>query len=301
MYKNPYQNLKEGKWYKTNFHTHAGTGAGTCGSNPVDKVVELYSMNNYDMLCISNHDIFTDTTAFTSDKIMMIPGVEYSQQGKEHILTIGVDRSLHEYNNQAAIDMTNEMGGFSIICHPNWEYKEWWSRENMLALKGYVGMEVINMLIYRLSGSGLAADTWDYLLSQGRLIYGFGNDDFHIPSDAARSFNMIYCAEKSFSAMKTAVESGAVCASSGLAPDYLQLEDNIIKVKAKFLTETYVDAFTYRFITKNGKVLSVQNGSEAEYELSGEKYVRVEVIGENGALLFFQPVYLSEAFELSKI
>ena len=26
MYKNPYENLNNGEWMKTNFHTHAGTG-----------------------------------------------------------------------------------------------------------------------------------------------------------------------------------------------------------------------------------------------------------------------------------
>ncbi len=294
MYTNPYQDLFGGKWFKTNFHTHAGTGVGTCGSNPIDKVVELYAKNQFDMLCISNHDIFSDTTAFTSDSIMMIPGVEYSQN--EHMLIIGVDKSLHEYDHQTAIDMTREMGGFVILCHPNWVHKEWWSWNKLLELNGFVGIEIINMLIYRLNGSGLATDTWDHLLSRGKLIYGFGNDDFHMYSDAARSFNLIYCKEKSFSAMKDATESGAFCVSTGLRPEYLFLKDNIIKVKAKFLTETYIDTFSYHFITENGKVISVQNGSNAEYKLSGEKYVRVEVIGENGAMLFFQPVYLTEAF-----
>lgn len=30
---------------------------------------------------------------------------------------------------------------------------------------------------------------------------------------------------------------------------------------------------------------------EARFTLTGESYVRVEVIGENGAMLFTQPVY----------
>lgn len=295
MYKNPYQNLKEGKWFKTNFHTHAGTGPNTCGSNSIDIVVPIYGMNRFDMLCISNHDIFTDTTAFTSEHIMMIPGVEYSQN--EHMLTIGVDKSLHEFDHQTAIDMTNEMGGFTILCHPNWTKKEYWSHEKLFSLKGFAGIEIINMLIYRLSGSGLATDTWDYALSKGKMIYGFGNDDFHSFTDAGRSFNLIYCEERSFCAMKNAVDSGAFCASTGLVPDYLLLDGNTIKVKAKFPTENYVDTFTYRFITENGKVLSVQNESYAQYTLSGEKYVRVEVIAENGAMLFFQPIYLTEAFD----
>ena len=39
------------------------------------------------------------------------------------MLTIGVDRSLHESVHQTAIDITNEIGGFTVLCHPNWEEK----------------------------------------------------------------------------------------------------------------------------------------------------------------------------------
>lgn len=294
MYTNPYNNLTNGKWCKTNFHTHAGTGPNTCGSNPTDKVVDLYRTLNYDMLCISNHDLFSDTSNFTDEKMLMIPGVEYSQN--EHMLTIGIHQSLHEMDHQTAIDNANNSGGFTILCHPNWIKKEYWAWEKLESLTSYIGIEVINMLIYRLNGSGLAVDTWDYLLSKGKLIYGFGNDDFHAVTDAGCSFNLIYCTERSYCSMKRAIDNGTFCASTGLYPEYFIFEDNTIKVKAKFPTETYVDTFTYRFIGENGKVLSVQNESFGEYKLDSEKYVRVEVMGENGAMLFFQPVFLTKAF-----
>jgi len=294
MYKNPYQNLTNGKWCKTNFHTHAGTGYKTCGVNPIDTVVDLYRKANYDMLCISNHNIFTDASDFSDENMLMIPGVEYTKD--RHMLTIGVNKSLHDEDYQTAINMTNDMNGFTILCHPNWPEKEYFSRERLNELSGYAGIEVMNRVIYRLSGSGLATDTWDYLLSQGKLIYGFGNDDFHILTDAARSFNLIYCDDLSYNSMKQAIDDGEFCASTGLYPEYLKLENDIIKVKVKFPIQTYIDTFTYRFITENGEVVSVQNGSFAEYKLNGEKYVRVEAIGENGAMIFFQPIYLTEKF-----
>jgi hypothetical protein len=288
-YVNPYENLTDGKWMKANFHTHAGTGPGTCGANPIDVVVNTYKHLKYDVLCISNHDLFTDTSEYTDDRILMIPGVEYSRS--EHMLTIGVDRSLHESVHQTAIDITNEIGGFTVLCHPNWGRKGYWSHDKMMSLQGYKGIEVLNMLIYRLSGSGLAADAWDYLLSNGRLVYGFGNDDFHAIPDAGRSFNVIFAKEPSFRALKESIDKGSFCASSGLYPEYLHLEDNIIRVKARYPIATYVDEFTYRFISENGKVLDVQFGKEGVYNLTGEKYVRVEAIGENGAMLYFQPVF----------
>jgi len=300
MYKNPYQDLdgdnSGGKWYKVNFHTHAGTGPNTCGSNSIESVLDVYKKIKFDMICISNHDLFTDTSKFTNRNILLIPGVEYSQI--QHMLTIGVNRSMHGFKHQQAIDATNGDGGFTILCHPNWTMDKHWRINDIVKFHGYTGIEVINMLIYRLGGSGLAADVWDKLLSMGKLVFGFGNDDFHILSDAGRSYNYIYCDERSVESMTDAVKAGRFCASTGLMPEYLKIKKGKIAVKAKYPEDTFINSFTYRFIGENGKILSVQTGGKAQYELDGEKekYIRIEVTGENGALLFFQPIWLEGAF-----
>ena len=181
MYVNPYDNLSGGRWIRTNFHTHAGTGAGTCGRNPVDAVAALYRELGYGALCLSNHDLYTDASAYSDGKMTLLDGVEYSP--RSHMLTVGIRRSLHELEHQPAIDETRKDGGFVILCHPNWQHKEYWPWADMDRLTGYLGIEIINQLIYRLSGSGLATDAWDHLLSSGRLVYGFGNDDFHLELD----------------------------------------------------------------------------------------------------------------------
>ena len=168
MYINPYENLNGGQWVKTNFHTHAGTGEGTCGKNPIDTVLNLYKELKYGALCISNHDLYTDTSLLSDDKLYMVQGVEYSAD--PHMLTIGVNKSFRGLPHQDAIDETSKQGGFTILCHPNWIQKEYWQHKTVEELHGFAGIEVINMLIYRLSGSGLATDTWDYMLKRGRLI-----------------------------------------------------------------------------------------------------------------------------------
>jgi len=57
------------------------------------------------------------------------------------------------------------------------------------------------------------------------------------------------------------------------------------------MKNSYVDTFTYRFVTEGGRYAAAVTGREARFTLTGESYVRVEVIGENGAMLFTQPVY----------
>ncbi|MCL2813729.1 MAG: hypothetical protein FWD23_03930 [Oscillospiraceae bacterium] len=293
MYCNPYQDLSGGQWIKTNFHTHAGTGKGTCGSNPIDTVLDLYRSQNYGALCISNHDTYTDTSALSDETLYLIQGVEYSAES--HMLTIGVGKSLHGLPHQEAVDETFRQGGFTILCHPNWIRKGYWPYDKIDALCGYAGLEIINMLIYRLSGSGLATDTWDYILKQGKLVFGFGDDDFHILSDAGRSYTDIYAKTKDFNGIKKAVDGGSFTASTGLGLEYLDLTGKTVKVKAKFPTETYIDSFEYRFVTENGTA-AVTYGKTGEYEIKGENYIRVEIVGENGMMLFTQPVYKKDFF-----
>lgn len=290
MYSNPYQNLSEGQWRKANFHTHAGTAPGTCGKHPIGAVTELYREAGFAFLCISNHDLYTDTSAYSDERMLLVDGVEYSK-ACSHMLTVGVQQSFHGLDHQAAIDETAKAGGFTVLCHPNWPMQGNWPWEDIDRLTGYAGIEVINMLIYRLDGSGLAVDVWDRLLTGGKLVYGFGSDDFHAMADGARSFNLIHSPEMTYGSMKAAIDRGAFCASTGLFPEYLLLEGDALTVKAKYPILTRANRFTYRFIGEGGMVLSEQKGESAQYKLNGERYVRVEAAGENGAMLFFQPVY----------
>ena len=292
-YCNPYDSLKDGQWLKTNFHTHAGTGEG-CGKHPLDMVLGLYRELKYGALCISNHDFCTDVSSLSDEQLYVMPGVEYSRD--RHMLTVGVNKSFHELSHQDAIDATIKQGGFTIICHPNWIVKEYWPHKNLEELQGFAGIEVMNTLIYRLYGSGRATDTWDYLLSHGKLIFGFGDDDFHAPFDAGRSYTDIYAKTKDFAGIKDAVDNGRFTASTGLSLEYLDVTaDNTIIVKAKFPTHTYINTFSYKFITENGEAAE-SYGETGVYKANGENYIRVEAIAENGAMLFTQPVYKKGAF-----
>ena len=69
MYINPYDNLDGGRWIKVNFHTHAGTGEGTCGRHDIDFVLGLYKELGYGAVCISNHDLYTDTSGLSNDDL----------------------------------------------------------------------------------------------------------------------------------------------------------------------------------------------------------------------------------------
>lgn len=290
MYINPYANIESLKCLKINFHTHGAIGANEHGFHTLDEIKSFYKELGFHAVCITNIDEYTET-GHLSDSLYFMPGVEYG--GARHMLTIGVRESFHACSHQEAIDKTKAAGGFTVLAHPNWMRQGYWPRQELDCLTGFIGIEVINMLIARFSGSALGTDAWDHLLSSGKLVWGFGNDDFVRFNDAGRSFNYVFAEKCDDAAIQDAVYRGRFVASTGLLLEYLVLEGDTIQVMAKHPVETYDNMLTYRFVGEEGEVKTTATADRASYTLHGEKYIRVEVESPNGMRLFCQPVYNS--------
>ena len=296
MYINPYckVNDKKGQWLKGNFHTHAGTGPDTCGAYEIDEVISLYKEAGYGVLSISNHDLLTDVGEYQQRYgMILLNAFEYSTD--PHMLCIHVNHMKKEAHQEAILNC-KQQGGFAVLCHPNWQRKEYWPWKDIDMLFGYCGIEIYNGLISRLSGSGLATDTWDYLLSQGKLVWGFGNDDFHRWYDLANAWTTLYCEGDAHEDVIQSINEGSFYASSGLILREFCFEDNTISISAA-AKDAYVKDYCYIFIRKDGEVLSRQQGESGQYHLKGhELYVRMQVISEHGAMLWTQPIYREELF-----
>ena len=291
-YSFPYAGIGVGEaCLRVNLHTHAGVcKPGKCGILPLEDVSAAYAAARYDTIAISNHDMYLPRE--DDYALPLLDAVEYS--ATPHMLQIGI-REFRELPHQAAIDFTRENGGFVILCHPNWGVPGYRCAEYdalLETLDGYTGIEIINPVIYRLSGSGLALDTWDSLLTRGKRVFGFGNDDFHLWQDTARAWNMIYAKSTDYADIREAVEAGRFYVSTGLALKECTLTDGVLRITAGWFTESYVKEFRYKLTGENGRLLAEIDADSAEFVLpEGESYVRVEVTGENGAKLYLQPIF----------
>ena len=297
MYINPYAEYPSGNpvTLRGNFHTHCGTGPFTCGLYEIDDVVHWYKEAGYGVLGITNHDCWKDVRHLESKyDIILLNGYEYSRDS--HMVCNDVTSDCSG-PHQVAIDQANNEGGFTIICHPHWQKEDYWDIRRLDQLKGYIGIEIYNTVIFRMDGSGLATDVWDHLLSQGKKVWGFANDDFHRWFDLARAWDVFWVKEKTKAAFDHALRTGSFYASSGLILHEFSFENNKLFLKATS-KETFVKTNRYIFIGEGGKVLKDMTEEFGEYQLTGkESYVRVQVISEHGAMLWTQPVYRKDVFE----
>ena len=291
MYKSTYEALKtgQGTWLKSNFHTHTGVcEPGKCGILPLDDVVDAYNKAGCNVLAISNHDRYI-LREKQYGNISIIDAVEYSTN--PHMLLIGVNE-FHDLPHQEAIDKAVTSGGFVILCHPNWQRREYFPNKLIDTLTGFTGLEIVNGVVHSLPGSGLALDTWDYILSQGRKVWGFGNDDFHLYNNIDRVYNMIYAKSSSYEDIKEAVINGCFYVSSGVALKEYSLEDNALFVKAGYLKETYINNFEYKITGADGRVLLKTEAEDLRFKIpASEPYVRIEVTADYGAKMYLQPVF----------
>lgn len=289
MFINPYEAFNPDVHpLRANFHLHAGLE----GDLNLKDVILSYKDAEYDVLTISNQYTMTDAEALEKELgITLINGFEYVDN--KDILVVGV-KSYFDGNQQTVIDECNRQGGFSVLAHPNFMEKRWWPQDEMSRLKGYIGVEIFNGVIFRMTGTGLATDVWDDLLSEDKLVWGFANDDFHCWYDMTKGWNMVLSKSNAHQDIMDAVRQGNFYASTGLWLKEFKLEGMTLRVRAS-AKDSYVSKYNYRFIGQNGQVLQETDGEIGVYTLTGEeKYVRVEALSEHGAMLWTQPVYDSQ-------
>ncbi|CAH8717880.1 CehA/McbA family metallohydrolase [Paenibacillus thiaminolyticus] len=292
--RNPY--AQEGVWLRGSFHNHT---TNSDGHHPLATVYRMY--HDYDFLGISDHDQITPH-AVDSPIPTLFEAIEVSSPQAHMLLLQPPETLMEHYSNEFTIEnygrlssLCLENGGISVLVHPNRFFSQYWKFGDMLRLPEYTGIEVIN-------GDGhpqydIAFDKWDALLSSGRQVWGFGNDDFHAYGQERRAWNMVYARENSREAVLSAIRQGSFYVSTGYGFDSIRVEGTVIV--ADLLSDVHLDGM-YKYasvIGKDGRVLHEQTGrfKQIVYECTGnEQYVRLAVYLEGGFGAFSQPLFLSK-------
>ncbi|WP_308637579.1 CehA/McbA family metallohydrolase domain-containing protein [Paenibacillus silvisoli] len=289
---NPYEGA--GTWLKGSFHNHTNNSDGWF---PLETVYNMYG--GYDFLGISDHDKITKHEGDARIRTLF-DAIEVSSP-QTHMLLVHPPLSLLDgYSNaftidnyQRLTDITVQNGGFAVLVHPNRFFSNYWLLEDMLRLERYIGIEVFN-------GDGnpeydIAFDKWDALLTAGRRVWGFGNDDSHVYGQEKRAWNVVLAESNTREAILEAIKLGRFYVSTGYGFDAIRTEGNAIVYELR--SNELLDKM-YKYATvfgRDGKVLQETTGriKQVRYACKGDEgYVRLAVYLEGGYAAFSQPLFI---------
>jgi PHP-associated len=278
---------KDFTWLRTNLHAHTTESDGT---RSPQAVIDDYAARAYDVLMLSDHDKLTDTGGLESRGLLLIPGNEISRDGF-HLLHVDAKKVLAPHTDrQQVINEINSEQGLPVLCHPNWHrYHDHITLETLRSLNDYLGIEIYNGVIHHHEGSPLATDKWDMLLSEGRKLWGFANDDSHRPEHVGVAWNMVQVKEKNKADVLEALKHGSFYASTGVVITSIRAHGQTITVmteNAQRITAS-VDG-GLRIAQVDAPTMTLHVPHDAPW-----RYVRLECWGAGEAMAWTQPFYLS--------
>ena len=283
----PYRGLTNGEWLRGNLHTHTTKSDGV---NRPQRVINDYAKRGYDFLAISDHDIYTsirDCRQWDARGMVLMPGNEVSANGP-HILHVAADRFIEPVaQRQEVINRIAAGKGLAVIAHPNWlEAFDGTPITQMQEWVGYHGLEIHNGLIRRLRGSPYCTNKWDLLLSQGRRLWGFANDDSHDDGDVECGWNVVYSKQRTVKQITAALTAGRFYTSSGVVISSIRVRANRITIETE-------NAASIVAVSDFGQRIGSIDAARIDFEVpEDQRYVRFECWGVGEQFAWTQPFFV---------
>jgi hypothetical protein len=297
-------------WFKGQLHTHT---LNSDGDSTPDDVVRWYREHGYNFVAITDHNYLTSVDGLNAlhganDKFLVVKGEEVTDRfGDKPIHVNGLDPTgfVKPPGGGSVVTMVQNMidairsaRGVPSINHPNYGWAI--SANDLAQLERTRLFEVFNghPLVNNLGGGGVPGleETWDRLLSSGKLLYGIAVDDAHYfkrPEDKTAprpGFGWVHVRTIRLEAraIVEALERGDFYASTGV--ELQSLERSTTAMTITIRTQP-ASKYRIQFIGRQGAVLSEATSSPASYTFKGDEgYVRAKVIESNGKTAWIQPV-----------
>ncbi len=297
-------------WFKGNLHTHT---LNSDGDSTPDDVVRWYREHGYHFVTITDHNYLTSVDGLNAlhgadDKFVVIKGEEVTDRfGDKPIHVNGLDPAsfIKPPGGRSVVAMVQNMidairaaRGVPSVNHPNYGWAI--SPDELGQLQRTRLFEVFNghPLVNNLGGGGVPGleETWDRMLSSGKLLYGIAVDDAHYfkrPEDKTAprpGFGWVHvrAARLEPRAIVEALERGEFYSSTGVEMQTIDVSASAMTITVR---EERSSKYRIQFIGRQGRVLSETTASPATYIFKGDEgYVRAKVIESNGKLAWIQPV-----------
>ncbi len=291
---NPYKEMENTQWRKTNFHFHTRAWGGlTSGRNNThDEFYKTYKRFDYDAPQISNYQRIDK---FFKDSSFYIPVYEhgYGLQ-KKHQLLIGskkvlwLDYPLYQnvHHKQHIINLLRGDNDIVTLAHPDWE--NGYPLDQIGYFSNYDLLEVLNH-------NWRSELQWDSVLSSGRPVFMIASDDGHNignPSEIQRCVTYINAKTVDRKTLINSLKTG-----NAFGAEIYQMDNESFDRKVELAKEIPIlnsvtirndtlriavseKAFKFNFIGQGGQIKKIMRLTDtAWYKLKPEDtYIRTEII-----------------------
>jgi hypothetical protein len=268
---------------------------GSDGERSPEDAVAWYREHGYDFVSATDHLCLTETGHLSTPDFLTLSGVEYHGEdpdsGPYHVVAWGMtELPLHSESTPLSqvIDAFRERQAVVSIAHPYWCGQ---MSRDLLAVNGYVGIEIFNATCQQLNGKGFSYVHWDDLLAAGRLAWGVAVDDTHWRPwrpDAGKGWVMIKAATLSRQDVLQALVSGHFYASCGPVIENLEIGGQRIWVRCSPCVQ--INFVGDRWHGQPVRAAPGETLTEAEFRLEPEqRYVRVECVDAEGHRAWSNP------------
>jgi hypothetical protein len=304
-----------GIWYRGQLHTHT---LNSDGDSTPDDVVRWYREHGYNFVVITDHNYLTNVDGLNAlhgadDKFLVIRGEEVTDRfDAKPIHVNGLDPAsfIKPPGGNSVVTMVQNMvdairsaRGVPSINHPNYGWAI--SGDELAQLQRTRLFEVFNghPLVNNLGGGGIPdlEETWDRILSSGKLLYGIAVDDAHFfkrPEDTTvprPGFGWVHVRAPRLGAraIVEALERGDFYSSTGVELQSIDTSPTALTIAVKVDRSS---KYRIQFIGRRGSILAEMTSSPATYAFKGDEgYVRAKVIESNGKVAWIQPVPVGHA------
>lgn len=284
-----------GKRIKAGFHCHTVHSDG--GLSTAD-TIKRYREKGFHCLGITDHRKVTLPEEGTGSDFLFLGSTENG--GDPDIIGVGVQApvAIELPLAQRAAQLAAQ-GGFTIAAHPTFCAV---MPEEYLACPDIMALEIFNAYCDHAYGNGGATELWDMLLGQGRRIWGVAGDDAHLNprkkvySDAGRGWVEIWAAGPEREEVLAALKQGAFFSTRGPSIEAIRVSDTGIAIEC-----SPVKQVRWRTYGRRGHLAGwVRRAPEGETitgdrlpeHLLVERYVRAELVDENGRRAWSNPVFV---------
>lgn len=284
---NPYA-LGGGLWLKGNLHLH--TTFSPDGKISPRDALQQYAALKYSFIAFTDHNILSNPGG-DSSQIVQFAGIEVDFSGNHHTCVIHPNRDSIVYDtaisHEELLESNYRNGNLVILNHPDWQIEEHYSFHDLLRLNDYSGIEIYNPKIETLEGSPLSTAKWDRLLSSGKRILGFANQDAHTAQECVDCCDVVKVPNRDPQSIFEALRSGNFYCHYGVTLLDIGREGSTIFVKTR-------NAELIRFIGYGGRLLKEQRGRKAKITFIDDeryRYIRVECLGRAKQICWSQPFF----------